>query len=119
LFAAVALGLALSGVYGLMAYAVSERRAEFSLRMALGSTPARVLRFVLGQGLRLTLVGLALGSVTALAASRLMQSLLYGVSGTDPLTYVAVAVVLLAASLAACGVPAWRAARSDPRSSLG
>jgi len=119
LFAAVALGLALSGVYGLMAYAVSERRAEFSLRMALGSTPSRVLRFVLGQGLRLTLAGLALGCLIGLAASRLMQSLLYGVSGTDPLTYVAVAAVLLVASLAACGMPAWRAARSDPRASLG
>lgn len=118
LFAAVALGLALSGVYGLMAHAVSERRAEFSLRMALGSTPARVLRLVLGQGLRLTLIGLALGCGAALVASRLMQSLLFDVSVTDPPTYLAVAVLLLAASIAACGVPAWRAARCDPRSSL-
>ncbi|HET7065000.1 MAG TPA: ADOP family duplicated permease [Rudaea sp.] len=119
LFAAVALGLALSGVYGLMAYAVSERRAEFSLRIALGSTQGRVLRFVLGQGLRLTLLGLALGCAAAFAASRLLQSLLFGVSVTDPLTYLAVAALLLVASLAACGVPAWRAARSDPRASLG
>ena len=118
LFAAVALGLALSGVYGLMAYAVSERRAEFSLRMALGSTPARILRFVLVQGLRLALIGLALGCVAALAVSRLMQSLLFGIGVNDPLTYAAVALVLLAASLAACGVPAWRAAHSDPRSTL-
>ncbi len=102
-----------------MAYAVSERRAEFSLRMALGSTPARVLRFVLGQGLRLTLIGLGLGCAAALVASRLIQSLLFDVSDTDPLTYLAVAALLLGASLAACGVPAWRAARSDPRSSLG
>ena len=119
LFAAVALGLALSGVYGLMAYAVGERRAEFSLRMALGSTQGRVLRFVLAQGLRLTLIGLALGCTAALAASRLLESLLFGVSVTDPLTYLGVAALLLVASLAACGVPAWRAARSDPRSSLG
>ena len=119
LFAAVALGLALSGVYGLMAYAVSERRAEFSLRIALGSTRGRVLRFVLGQGLRLTLIGLALGCAAAVAASRLLQSLLFDVSVTDPLTYLGVAALLLVASLAACGVPAWRAARSDPRASLG
>ena len=119
LFAAVALGLALSGVYGLMAYAVSERRAEFSLRMALGSTSARVLRFVLGQGLRLTLLGLALGCALALLMSRLIQSLLFNLSATDPTTYAGVALVLLVASLLACGVPAWRAARSDPRASLG
>jgi putative ABC transport system permease protein len=119
LFALVALGLALSGVYGLMAYAVNERRAEFSLRMALGSTPARVLRFVLGQGLRLTLAGLALGCVLALIASRLLQSLLFGISVTDPLTYLAVVALLLLASLAACGVPAWRAAQSEARASLG
>ncbi len=119
LFAAVALGLALSGVYGLMAYAVGERRAEFSLRMALGSTQGRVLRFVLAQGLRLTSIGIGLGCAAALAASRLIQSLLFGVSVTDPLTYLGVAALLLVASLAACGVPAWRAARSDPRSSLG
>jgi putative ABC transport system permease protein len=119
LFAAVALGLALSGVYGLMAYAVSERRAEFSLRMALGSTPARVVRFVLGQGLRLTLIGLAVGCVSALVLTRLMQSLLFDISVTDPLTYLVVAAVSLLASLGACGLPAWRAARSDPRASLG
>lgn len=118
LFAAVALGLALSGVYGLMAYAVGERRAEFSLRLALGSTPGRVLRFVLGQGLRLMLIGLALGCVAALFASRLMQSLLFELSAADPLTYAGVALLLLAASLVACAVPAWRAARTDPRAYL-
>ncbi len=118
LFAAVALGLALSGVYGLMAYAVSERRAEFSLRMALGATQGRVLRFVLAQGMWLTLTGLAAGCAAALAASRLLQSLLFGVSVTDPLTFLAVAALLLVASLGACGVPALRAARADPRSSL-
>ncbi len=119
LFGAVALGLALSGVYGLMAYAVRERRPEFALRMALGSTPARVLRFVLGQGIRLTLIGLGLGCLLALLASRLIQGLLFDISVGDPLTYLAVTALLLAASLAACGVPAWRAARIDPRSSLG
>ena len=118
LFAAVALALALSGVYGLMAYVVSERRAEFSLRMALGATPARVLRFVLGQGLRLTVVGLALGTLAALLAGRVLQNLLFGVGSADPVTYVAVALLLLGASAVACGVPAWRAARQDPRASL-
>ena len=118
LFAAVALALALSGVYGLMAYVVSERRAEFSLRMALGATPARVLRFVLGQGLRLTVAGLALGTLAALLAARVLQNLLFGVGTADPITYAAVALLLLGASAVACGVPAWRAARQDPRASL-
>ena len=118
LFAAVALVLAVSGVYGLMAYAVSERRAEFSLRLALGATPMRLMRFVLAQGLRLTLIGLALGCLAALIGAQLLQSLLFGIGGTDPLTYAAVAVLLLVASLVACGVPAWRAARSDARASL-
>ena len=117
-FAGVALLLALGGVYGLMAYAVSERRAEFSLRMALGSTPGRMLRFVLGQGLRLSLLGLAFGCGAALLATRLMQSLLFDVGVADPLTYVAVAGLLLVATLGACGVPAWRAARVEPRASL-
>jgi ABC-type antimicrobial peptide transport system permease subunit len=119
LFAAVALALALGGVYGLMAYAVSERRAEFSLRMALGATPSRVLRFVLAQGLRLTLIGLALGCIAAAAGARLLQNLLFGIAGTDPLTYAGVALLLLAASLIASGIPAWRAAHADPRASLG
>jgi predicted permease len=118
LFAIVALSLALSGIYGLMAYSVSERRAEFAVRMALGSTPARILRFVLGQGMRLTLVGLALGCAVALVASRLIQSLLFGIGAIDLPTYLAVMALLLGASLAACGVPAWRAARTDPRSSM-
>jgi putative ABC transport system permease protein len=118
LFAAVALGLALSGIYGLMAYAVGERRAEFALRMALGSTPARVLRFVLGQAIRLSLIGLAAGFVLALLAAQLIRSLLVGISVTDPFTYLAVGILLLGASVAACVLPAWRAARSDPRSDL-
>ena len=118
LFAGVALALALGGVYGLMAYAVSERRAEFSLRMALGATPARVLRLVLAQGLRLTLIGVALGCLAALACSRLLQSLLFSIGGADPLTYAAVVLLLLATSLFACGVPAWRAARGDARMTL-
>jgi putative ABC transport system permease protein len=118
LFAAVALGLALSGIYGLIAYAVNERRAEFALRMALGSSPARVLRFVLGQGLRLSLLGLALGCAAAFAASRLMQSLLWGVDAIDAPTYLGTAVLLLVASLLACAAPAWRAAKVDPHAYL-
>jgi predicted permease len=117
-FAALALALALSGIYGLMAYAVSERRAEFSLRMALGGSRAQVGRLVLAQGLRLTLLGLVLGAFAAAAATRALQSLLFGVGNGDPLTYGAVATVLVAMSLAACAVPAWRAARCDPRASL-
>src|SRR5262249_19957712 len=99
-------------------YAVSERRPEFSLRLALGSTPARVLRFVLGQGLKLMLLGLAIGCVAALLASRLLQSLLFDLSAADPLTYLGVSGLLLAAGMPACAVPAWRAARTDPRAFL-
>jgi predicted permease len=118
LFAAVALCLALTGVYGLIAYAASERRAEFALRMALGSSPGRVLRFVLGQGMKLTALGLGLGCLIAFAASRLVQSLLWGVDAIDATTYLATAALLLCASLLACAVPALRAARVDPRTHL-
>lgn len=117
-FGALALALALSGVYGLMAYAVSERRAEFSLRMALGGSRAQVGRLVLTEGLRLTLLGLALGAFAAWSASRALQGLLFGVGSGDPLTYAAVAAVLVVMSLAACSGPAWRAARCDPRATL-
>ncbi len=117
-FGALALALALSGIYGLMAFAVSERRAEFSLRMALGGSRAQIRQMVLRQGLRLTLMGLVLGAIVAVSASRVLQSLLFGIEASDPVTFALVGAVLIVLSLAACSGPAWRAARSDPRATL-
>ena len=114
LFAGVALALAAVGLYGVMSYGVAQRTHEIGVRVALGAASADVLRLVVGQGLRLTVVGLALGSLAALAASRLLSGMLFGISGADPVTFVSVAVVFLAIAFAACYVPARRAARVNP-----
>jgi putative ABC transport system permease protein len=117
-FAAAALVLACLGVYGTTAYAVSRRTHEIGIRMALGARSRDILRAVLGQGLRLTSIGLALGLPGALAATRIIRSLLYEVSPTDPLTFVSVAVLLAGVALLASYVPARRAARIDPMVAL-
>jgi len=114
LFAALAVGLAMAGVYGVMAYAVGQRANEFGLRMALGAGSRDVLRLVLGQGLLLAAAGLAIGLAGAVGASRLLTSLLFGVKSTDPLTYLAVTAIIALVALAACYVPAYRATRVDP-----
>jgi putative ABC transport system permease protein len=114
LFALLALVLAAVGIYGVIAYAVAQRTPEIGLRMALGAQPRDVLRLVLGQGMRLVLLGLALGLGAALALTRLLQSLLFGVSATDPLTFALTALLILLAAFLACYVPARRALRVDP-----
>ncbi|HVN09677.1 MAG TPA: ABC transporter permease [Patescibacteria group bacterium] len=114
LFAGIALVLAGVGLYGVMSYGVAQRTHEIGIRVALGAASEDVLRLVVGQGLRLTALGLALGALAALAASRLLAKMLFGVSGADPLTFAVVAVVFLAIAVAACYVPARRAARVDP-----
>lgn len=114
LFAALAVGLAMAGVYGVMSYAVGQRASEFGLRMALGADSQDVLRLVLGQGLMLAAAGLAIGLTGAVAASRLLTSLLFGVQSTDPVTYLAVTAIIAIVALAACYVPAYRATRVDP-----
>lgn len=117
-FAAAALLLATTGVYGVMAYAVSERTREVGIRMALGAQRSDVIRLILKQGVTVTLIGIAAGIIGAIAAARAMTSLLYGVKATDPLTFAAVALVLMFVALLACYLPARRAAKVDPMTAL-
>jgi putative ABC transport system permease protein len=118
IFAGVALALAAIGVYGLMAYSVQQRTQEIGVRMALGASPQQVRRMVVTQGMRLALVGVILGVGSALALTRLMNSLLYGVKPWDPAMIVLVAVLLSAVTLLATYLPARRASRVDPMVAL-
>ena len=118
LFSAVALALSLIGVYGVMAYAVSERTHELGVRIALGASPGDIRSLVVGEGTKLAGAGIAIGVVGALAASRALGALLFGISATDPITFAIAAVVLGAAGIAAAYLPARRASRIDPVSLL-
>jgi putative ABC transport system permease protein len=118
-FAVIALTLAIGGIYAVLSYVVGRRRHEIGIRMALGAERGEVLRLVVRQGMRLVAIGLALGIPAAYASSRALSSLLVGVSGGDPLTYVVVIVVLMLTGVAAAFIPARRAAGVEPKIALG
>jgi putative ABC transport system permease protein len=117
-FALTALLLAAIGLYGVMAYLVSQRQAEMGIRMALGGGPRDVLRLVIGDGMRMALAGIVVGTLASLAIGRALDGLLYGIEPTDPVTYVVIASTLALVALFASALPARRATKADPASAL-
>ncbi|HZS46949.1 MAG TPA: ABC transporter permease [Blastocatellia bacterium] len=118
IFSGIALILAIVGIYGVISYSVSQRTHEISIRMALGAKPLNVIRLIVQQGLWLIIIGLALGIASSIALTRLMTSVLYGVSATDPLTFVIISLLMIFVALTACFIPALRATEVDPMMAL-
>jgi putative ABC transport system permease protein len=114
IFAGLALGMAVAGIFAVVSYGVSRRRREIGIRGALGATPADVVRFVIGIAMRPVALGACVGVVGALAATRLLESELFETAPGDPVVFAVVVVLLVSTGLAAASIPAWRAARIDP-----
>jgi ABC-type antimicrobial peptide transport system permease subunit len=117
-FAALALLLSSIGIYGVISYVVGQRTHEIGIRMALGAQRSHVLALMLGEGMKMALLGVVIGIAAALGLTHLMASMLFGVSATDPITFCGVALVLAGVALAACYIPARRAMRVDPMVAL-
>jgi putative ABC transport system permease protein len=118
IFATLALLLAAVGIYGVMSYSVAQRTREIGLRMALGAQRSDVLKLVVGPGLKLVLIGVAIGLVAAFILTRMMTSLLFGISASDPTTFIAISLVLISVAVLASYIPARRATKVDPMIAL-
>ena len=118
IFAAVAMTLAAVGIYGVMSYSVTQRRNEIGIRIALGAQKMDVLKITVGSGLKLVGLGIALGLVGAFLLTRLMTTLLFGITATDPLTFLSISAVLLSVAILASYIPARRATKVDPLTAL-
>jgi ABC-type antimicrobial peptide transport system permease subunit len=114
IFAGLALGLAVAGIFAVVSYAVSRRTREIGIRGALGATPTDVVRFVFGIAMRPVALGACAGMAGALAATRMLESELFETAPADPLVFAAVVVLLISTAVAAASIPAWRATRIDP-----
>jgi putative ABC transport system permease protein len=118
IFGALALILTAVGIYGVIAYSVSQRTYEIGIRMTLGALPSSIFRLVVGQGMTLVVISIGIGLISAFACTRLMGSLLFGVTASDPITFIAIAVLIVAVAFLACWLPARRAARINPIEAL-